>query len=102
MSHERYWGREERQVTRDLPNLTEPETRVYDALRDNRIRPNLRLEQERVRSGVVSRIVARLRVVGSGLCVDKCTRAGRPRIAPAQDSAMTSWRNGATAESIAG
>jgi hypothetical protein len=43
-----------------LPNLTEPETRVYDALRDNRIRPNLRLEQERVRFGVVSRIVARL------------------------------------------
>lgn len=60
MSHERYWGREERQVTRDLPNLTEPETRVYDALRDNRIRPNLRLEQERVRFGVVRRIVARV------------------------------------------
>ena len=42
------WGREEKQTTRNLPRLTLPEQALYDALRNNRIRENLRLEQERI------------------------------------------------------
>lgn len=43
-----HWGREPTPTNRDLPRLTEEERQLYDVLRDNRIRPNLRLEQERV------------------------------------------------------
>lgn len=46
MTFESMWGREDRQTTRDLPRLTAPERAVFDQLRDQRIRPNLRLEQE--------------------------------------------------------
>jgi hypothetical protein len=35
-------------VTHDLPNLTDAERALFDELRDNRIRPRLRLEQELV------------------------------------------------------
>lgn len=42
------WGTETDQCTRDLPRLTLPETALYQDLRDNRIRPGLRLEQERI------------------------------------------------------
>ena len=48
MSHEALWGKEEDQVTHDLLRLTEPETALFDELRDNRIRKGLRLEQELV------------------------------------------------------
>ena len=57
---ERHWGREDDQVTRDLPRLTEDERRLYDDLRDNRIRPHLRLEQERIGFGWVEQALARL------------------------------------------
>jgi hypothetical protein len=43
-----FWGEEERQTLRDLPRLTPEESELYDDLRDNRIRKNLRLEQERI------------------------------------------------------
>jgi hypothetical protein len=42
------WGREEKQATRNLSRLTLSELALYDALRDNRIQENLRLEQERI------------------------------------------------------
>ncbi len=47
-AHEMLWGEEADQVRHDLPRLTPVECELFDALRDNRIRPNLRLEQERV------------------------------------------------------
>ena len=42
------WGEEPQQTLRDLPRLTALEQALYDELRDNRLRPNLRLEQERI------------------------------------------------------
>jgi len=42
------WGREEKQATRNLSRLTLPEQALYDALRNNNIQENLRLEQERI------------------------------------------------------
>jgi len=42
------WGREEKQASHDLPRLTLRECELYDALRENRIQMNLRLEQERI------------------------------------------------------
>jgi hypothetical protein len=48
MAHEALWGEERAQVLHDLPGLTQPEAALFDDLRDNRIRPNLRLEQEHV------------------------------------------------------
>ena len=50
-AHEASWGEEASQVMHDLPRLTESERALYDALRDNRIRKGLRLEQERVGYG---------------------------------------------------
>lgn len=48
LAHEAMWGEEAEQVAHDLPRLDEAERALFDALRDNRIRPGLRLEQERV------------------------------------------------------
>jgi len=48
MAHKALWGGEARQVLHELPRLTTEERALYDDLRDNRIRSNLRLEQERV------------------------------------------------------
>jgi hypothetical protein len=42
------WGKEEKQALHDLPRLTQREQELYDALRENRIQMNLRLEQERI------------------------------------------------------
>jgi hypothetical protein len=42
------WGREEKQATRHLSRLTIAEQALYDALRNNSIQENLRLEQERI------------------------------------------------------
>jgi hypothetical protein len=42
------WGEETKQTRRDLPRLNLEEKELYDDLRDNRIRINLRLEQERI------------------------------------------------------
>ncbi len=57
------WGEEEKPTQRDLPRLTAPESALYDDLRDNRIRKNLRLEQERIGFGWVE---AALKVVMAG------------------------------------
>lgn len=45
---ETLWGTEETPLRRDLPRLTIDETALYNELRDNRLRANLRLEQERI------------------------------------------------------
>ncbi|MGO1074629.1 DUF3322 domain-containing protein [Inquilinus sp. CA228] len=47
-AHCQHWGEEPDQVTNDLPWLENEERALFDDLRHNRIRPNLRLEQERV------------------------------------------------------
>lgn len=48
LAFEDQWGVEEMQTQRDLPRLNADEGALYDDLRDNRIRSNLRLEQERI------------------------------------------------------
>ncbi|MFJ4294289.1 DUF3322 domain-containing protein [Cupriavidus sp. NPDC089707] len=48
MAFEAQWGVEDSQMLRDLPGLNAAEQALYDDLRDNRIRKNLRLEQERI------------------------------------------------------
>lgn len=42
------WRNEDKPVRRDLVRLGAEEQALYDDLRDDRIRPNLRLEQERI------------------------------------------------------
>jgi hypothetical protein len=46
MAFESVWGREDNPLTRDLLRLRAEERSVYDDLRNQRIRANLRLEQE--------------------------------------------------------
>lgn len=53
MAHEASWGQENSQVLHDLPRLTATERALFDDLRDNRIRKDLRLEQEMVGFGWV-------------------------------------------------
>ena len=60
MVHESLWGEEEAQITHDLPRLTGAERALFDDLRDNRLRPRLRLEQERVGFGWVEAALAGL------------------------------------------
>jgi len=48
LAFEPLWGEEEKPARRDLSRLTAAESVLYDELRDNRIRKNLRLEQERI------------------------------------------------------
>jgi len=48
MAHEALWGEERDQVLHDLPKLDALERALFDDLRDNRIRKNLRLEQEHI------------------------------------------------------
>ena len=58
LAFEAHWGEEERQTLRDLPRLNDNEQALYDELRDNRLRPRLRLEQERIGFGWVERSLA--------------------------------------------
>ena len=51
LAHAAQWGTEPQPVGRDLPRLNAEESAVYNGLRDNRLRPNLRLEQERIGFG---------------------------------------------------
>lgn len=46
--HASVWGSEDKPLRVDLHRLTSEESTLYDALRDNRIRPGLRLEQEHI------------------------------------------------------
>lgn len=60
MAHESSWGREHVQVTRGLPMLTDAERTLFDDLRDNRIRSNLRLEQQRIGFGCLIKTLQEL------------------------------------------
>ena len=53
LAFESQWGEEDKQVVRNLTTLNTDEAALYDDLRDNRIRKNLRLEQERISFGYV-------------------------------------------------
>lgn len=48
MAHEAHWSQEDAPIQNDLVRLTEAEREIYDDLRNSRIRPCLRLEQERI------------------------------------------------------
>lgn len=48
MAHRPLWGREDNPTRRDLPRLHPDEACLYEALRQDRIAPALRLEQERI------------------------------------------------------
>ena len=50
-AHAAVWGTEDKPLRIDLHRLTPDERALYDDLRDNRIRPGLRLEQERIGFG---------------------------------------------------
>jgi hypothetical protein len=60
MAHHSLWGTETDPVSHDLPSLTESERALYNELRDNRIRRNLRLEQERIGFGFIRAVLANL------------------------------------------
>jgi hypothetical protein len=48
IAFESQWGTEEKQTVSNLSRLNREENLLYDDLRDNRIRKNLRLEQEMI------------------------------------------------------
>lgn len=50
-THQALWGTEESQERRDLTRLTPDEAALFDDLRDNRLGPQVRLEQERIGFG---------------------------------------------------
>ena len=60
LKFEPLWGEEEKQTLRDLPRLTPEELSLYNDLRDNRIRKNIRLEQERISFGWFEAALKRL------------------------------------------
>lgn len=60
LEFESQWGEEEHQALRDLTRLNAEEMALYDDLRDNRFRRNLRLEQERIGFGWVESAVSGL------------------------------------------
>lgn len=60
MAFESVWGWEDNPLTRDLLRLREEERSLYDDLRDQRIRANLRLEQEFIGFDRVHSLLARL------------------------------------------
>lgn len=53
LAFEAHWGVEEKQTLRNLPRLNQEERALFNDLRDNRLRKNLRLEQEKVGFGWV-------------------------------------------------
>ena len=48
LAFETQWGEEDKQTLKELGRLNNEEQALYDDLRDNRIRKNLRLEQEQI------------------------------------------------------
>ncbi len=58
--HESLWGHEANQALQDLPLLTKDEQSLFDDLRDNRIRKNLRLEQEMIGFNWIQSALARI------------------------------------------
>ncbi|REG60533.1 hypothetical protein B0G80_3334 [Paraburkholderia sp. BL6669N2] len=62
LAFESQWDREDKQTLRDLPRLNRDEGALYDDLRDNRLRANLRLEQEKIGFGWVEAALGKLGV----------------------------------------
>jgi hypothetical protein len=60
LAFESQWGEEDKPTLRDLPRLTPEERALYDDLRDNRLRRNLRLEQEKIGFGWVESALSAL------------------------------------------
>ena len=60
MAHVPHWVEEPRPLHRDLTRLRPEEQALYDDLRNDRLRPALRLEQERIGFGRVEQAVATL------------------------------------------
>ena len=60
-----FWGDEDAPANRDLRRLTAPELTLYNDLRNDRFRPRLRLEQERIGFQWVLGALERL---GLGIC----------------------------------
>ncbi len=56
-AHQPQWGFEPSPARQDLHRLTHAELQLYNDLRDNRIQPNLRLEQERIGFTMVAEAV---------------------------------------------
>ncbi|MBK7956444.1 MAG: hypothetical protein IPK02_22250 [Candidatus Accumulibacter sp.] len=82
LAFETQWGEEDRQTLRELPRLHAEEGALYDDLRDNRLRRNLRLEQERIGFGWVEAALAALTAAGQP---DRSSDSLRP--APARHAA---------------
>jgi hypothetical protein len=60
LAFETHWGTEAKPTLRDLLYLTSEEQALYDDLRDNRLRSNLRLEQEHIGFEWVKAALAKL------------------------------------------
>lgn len=60
LEFELHWGEEEKQTLRGLSKLNAEEVTVYNDLRDNRIRKNLRLEQEKIGFGWIEAALKKL------------------------------------------
>ena len=58
LAFESQWGVEEKQTLRDLTRLNHEEKALYNDLRDNRIRKQLRLEQEKIGFGWVESVLS--------------------------------------------
>ena len=70
LAHRPHWGEEPEPARHDLPRLTPEETAVFDELRFDRLKPRLRLEQERVGFGWLCNRLA-------------CIPSGTPVVSPA-------------------
>jgi hypothetical protein len=64
-AHAMFWGKEDRQHTGHLERLSQEEQQLYQDLRDNRIQPGLRLEQEHIGYGWACQAMAGM------FCVDR-------------------------------
>jgi len=58
LAHRAQWGVEPQPLLRDLPRLTPDEAAVFNTLRDNRLQPGLRLEQERIGFGWLRQVLS--------------------------------------------
>ncbi len=64
LEHRALWGEESRPEKRDLHRLTQPETALYDDLREDHLAPRLRLEQEKISFDWVRQTLSGLGLIG--------------------------------------
>lgn len=65
LAHAAHWGEEHDRVRHDLPRLDPAERALFEDLRQDRIAPSLRLEQERIGYGWVAARLATLEKAGA-------------------------------------